>query len=198
VDDREHYRTLKYIYIAPVRILFYLLGRGMAKILTTTFAVAITLSFGVLFLQVPLNFSLVNWPLFLLAMITGVVMLTTMGLLLAGVALITVHHSDFLGDAVAGALYLFSGAVFPLEVLPVWLRPVGYALPITYWLELIRRTLVGKVATAFPTFAAFSDAQLFAILIGSSIVFAVFGTLVFRMCDRRARERGLIDRVTNY
>ncbi len=41
-----------------------------------------------------------------------------MGLLLAGVVLILTHQSWFVGDGVAGALYLFSGAIFPLEVLP--------------------------------------------------------------------------------
>jgi len=31
-----------------------------------------------------------------------------------------------------------------------------------------------------------------------SFVFGVLGIFVFRICDRAARERGLIDRTTNY
>jgi ABC-2 type transport system permease protein len=95
-------------------------------------------------------------------------------------------------------LYLLSGAIFPLDVLPVWLRPLGYAMPITYWLELMRRSLSGRVAQAFPTLARFSDLQLMGILIGLSLVFAILSTFVFRFCDHRARERGLIDFVSNY
>jgi ABC-2 type transport system permease protein len=54
-----------------------------------------------------------------------------------------------IGDAVAGALFLFSGAIFPLSVLPTFLQPIGYAMPITYWLELLRRSLVEKSPRLF-------------------------------------------------
>ncbi|MRR31728.1 hypothetical protein EG834_15665, partial [bacterium] len=36
VDDREHYKTLKYLYVAPIRFQYYLLGRGVARILGGT------------------------------------------------------------------------------------------------------------------------------------------------------------------
>jgi ABC-2 type transport system permease protein len=121
-----------------------------------------------------------------------------MGLLLAGVALTTANQAWFIGDAVAGALFLFSGAIFPLDILPSWLRPLGFAMPLTYWLELLRRSLIGSVAEAFPTLAGFSDIQLFGILLGLTIVFGGLGSIVFRLCDHRARERGLIDWTTNY
>src|SRR5262249_16226803 len=53
------------------------------------------------------------------------------------------EHGMFLSEGVAGALYLLSGAVFPLDVLPGWLRGLGMALPPTYWLEGVRRSLLG-------------------------------------------------------
>ena len=36
VDDREHYKTLKYMYIAPIYIPLYLLGRGVARFVTAS------------------------------------------------------------------------------------------------------------------------------------------------------------------
>ncbi len=198
IDDREHYKTLKYVYTAPLRIPTYLIGRGAARFLTATVSVLITILFGVQFLHIRLDLGLVNWPLFLVSLTTGVVMLSLMGLMLAGVVLITAHQVWFVGDAVAGALYLFSGAIFPLEVLPAWLRPLGYLMPITYWLELIRRSLAGPVAEAFPTLSSFSDLQLLGILLGLTVVFGLFSFAVFRRCDFLARERGMIDMTTNY
>jgi len=197
-DDREHYRTLKYIYTAPVNIPFYLFGRAVAKCIVGTFGVVITIAAGVLFLNVPLDWSRVNWPLFLIALVSGIVMLAVSGLILAGITLRTARHSYYIGDVVAGGLFLFTGAIFPLEVLPAWLRPVGYFLPITYWLELIRRSLVGTVAEAFPTFTALSNGHLLLILIGSSLIFGIASIFIFRFCDHQARERGLIDQTTNY
>ncbi len=198
IDDREHYKTLKYMYVAPIRIPLYLIGRGVAKFLVGSISVLITILFGVLFLHVKIDLVAVNWYLFFVSLFLGVVMLAMMGLLLSGVTLLIAHHVWFLGEGVAGALFLFSGAIFPLDVLPPFLRPIGYAMPLTYWLELLRRALVGSVADAFPTLAGFNNNQLLGILIGLTIVFGVLSIFVFRWCDHQARERGLIDIVTNY
>ncbi|HWR66712.1 MAG TPA: ABC transporter permease [Bellilinea sp.] len=198
IDDREHYRTLKYMYVAPIRIPLYLMGRAVARFLTGSFSVLITITFGVLFLHVPIVLSEVNWLLFFVSLIMGVVLLALMGLTLAGVTLLLARHGDYLGDAVAGGLYLFSGAVFPLDVLPAWLRPLGYAMPITYWLELLRRSLVGSVAQAFPTLSSITNGQLLLILGGMILLAAVIAVVTFRYCDQQARERGYIDRTTNY
>ncbi len=198
IDDREHYRTLKYIYIAPVNIPLYLFGRGVAQFLTGSFAVLITLLAGFLFLNVPFDFQQVNWPLFIFSLILGIIMLALLGLILAGITLITARHSYFIGDVVASGLFLFTGAVFPLDVLPAWLRPVGYALPITYWLELLRRSLVGNVARAFPTFSSMSNFDLILVLIITSIISSLIAIFLFKKCDHIARERGLIDMSTNY
>jgi len=83
-------------------------------------------------------------------------------------------------------------------VLPTWLRPVGYAMPLTYWLELMRRSLIGNIAEAFPTLAKFSNLELLGILAGLTVVFGLIAFFAFRYCDHRAREKGYIDRVTNY
>ncbi len=198
IDDREHYKTLKYMYIAPIHIPVYWLGRGVARFLTGSIAVLITLAFGVLFLRVPLDLARVNWPLFIVSLIIGIGMLSMMGLILASITLLIAHHFFLIGEAVASALYLLSGAIFPLDVLPVWLRPLGYAMPITYWLELMRRSLAGNVAQAFPTLAHFSNLQLLGILLGLTIIFGLLSTSIFRFCDYRAREQGLIDYVSNY
>lgn len=198
IDDREHYKTLKYIYAAPVNFPVYLLGRGVARLLIASISVVVTILFGVFFLRLRIDLAAVNWPLFLVSLLIGLVMLSLMGLILAGAMLLLVHHMWELGGAVAGALYLFSGAIFPLGILPPFLRPIGYLMPITYWLELLRRSLVGSVAQAFPTLADLSNPQLMGILLALTIAFAFISIGSFRWCENRARERGVIDVVTNY
>jgi len=49
VDDREHYKTLNYMYVAPIQIPAYLLGRGVARILIGTVSVVITILAGFFF-----------------------------------------------------------------------------------------------------------------------------------------------------
>src|SRR5512136_1144146 len=88
IDDREHYKTLKYMYIAPINMPAYLIGRGVARFLVASITVIITITVGYLFLHVNLNLATVNWPLFLLALVMGVVMLAMMGLSLAGISML--------------------------------------------------------------------------------------------------------------
>jgi ABC-2 type transport system permease protein len=198
IDDREHYKTLKYMYVAPINIPVYLIGRGVARFLVASITVVITILVGYFFLHVNLNLATVNWLLFLVSLLMGVVMLAMMGLILAGISLLIVNNVWFIGDAVAGALFLFSGAIFPLEELPTWLRPLGYAMPVTYWLELLRRSLVGQIADAFPTLRSLSNLQLLGILLGLTVAFGIISYFLFRYCEHIAQERGLLDRVTNY
>jgi len=198
IDDREHYKTLKYMYVAPIHMPTYLLGRGVARFIVSSLSVLITILFGVAFLHVQIDLAAVNWGLFFVSLFIGVIMLAMMGLMLAGVTLLIAQHVWFIGDITAGALYLFSGAIFPLDVLPKYLRPVGYFMPITYWLELLRRSLVGSVAQAFPTLSRFSNTELMGILLGLTVVFAILAAVIFFWCEHRARERGMIDMVTNY
>jgi len=198
LDDREHYKTLKYFYIAPIKIPFYLLGRGIAQILTASFSVFVTLLAGILLLHVPFDFSNVNWLLFIVSFFIGLIALVYMGLILAGVVLMLARHSDVVGEAVASAMFLFTGAVFPLSLLPSILRPIGYILPITYWLELLRRALIGESITDFSSLNQISNLELLGILTIFTIVLGAAGIRIFKACENRARERGLIDRITNY
>ena len=198
IDDREHYKTLKYIYVAPIHFPTYLLGRAVARFLVASISVFITILVGVLFLEVRIDLAAVDWPMLLIGLLVGVNMLAMMGLIMAGAMLLLVHHMWELGSSVAAALYLFSGAIFPLTVLPAFLRPIGYAMPITYWLELLRRSLVGDVAEAFPTLQGFSSLQLLGILLVLTLALGGISAVSFRLCERAARERGLIDVVTNY
>jgi ABC-2 type transport system permease protein len=198
VDDRERFRTLRAMYVAPVNIPMYLVGRGFARFLTTSLSVFVALGFGMMFLKLQLNPAEVRWPLFLATLCIGVALLAMMGLALSSVVLTIAHGSWLVGEAVAGALYLFCGAVFPLDALPGWLRPVGYLMPVTYWLELVRRALVGGVAHRHPSMAAIGDGELLVLLILLTVLFGAIAMATFRRCDHIARERGLIDRTSNY
>lgn len=194
--DREDYETLKYIYLAPMHFLPYLLGRGMTRLLTATVGVVASLAFGSFVIGLPLTHALSHWLLAGLATLTGLVAILWLGMLLAGVSLLVARHSMNLNEGLAGLFYLLCGAVFPLEVLPRWAQSVSLLLPFTYWLELLRRILTGR-GFAGPL-AERPDGVLWVVLIVSTVGFAVAGLGVFGVCERIAREKGLIDRTTNY
>jgi ABC-2 type transport system permease protein len=194
--DREDYETLKYIYLAPIHFLPYLLGRGMTRLLTATVGVVISLLFGRFVLGLPIGASPGTWALALLATVVGLVAILWLGMLLAGISLIVARHSMNLNEGLAGLFYLLCGAVFPLEVLPHWAQKLSLALPFTYWLELLRRILT-KRGFAAPL-AGSPDSALWTVLLVSTVALAAAGWSVFAWCERIARAEGYIDRRTNY
>ncbi len=194
LDDRERYRMLRYVYVTPVPFLSVLIGRGTARFAVTVTGGVITLAVAVLFLGVRIDPFEIRWPMFLAALLLGLPAVVGLGVAMAGLVLQMRHDSWSYPEAVSGALYLLSGAIFPIDVLPGFLQPVALALPITWWLEAVRRALIGAGAPG--RLEAFSDASVLLTLLVTSAVFGALAWLLFRTLDRRARERGLIDNST--
>ena len=61
-----------------------------------------------------LCFFPVAWGWLAFYLLTGTVMLLALGMILAGVVLNMARHGMFLSEALAGAMYLVCGVVFPL------------------------------------------------------------------------------------
>jgi ABC-2 type transport system permease protein len=195
-DDREHYQMIRYIYISPIRMYYYFFGRGIAKMIVTTIAVIITMSFGIIVLKIPLALNAVNYPLLLFSLAFGIFIITCLGILLAGITMVTAHHSFLLTEGVAGLFYLACGAIFPIDILPIWLQYLSKTLPLTYWLELIRRSVLGKSLSV--TLSKYSDAQLILIMLITTLILALFSHYVYRSIEYVARKHGKIDQIMNY
>ena len=193
MEDREHYKVLKYWYITPSNVYVYLLGRGFAKVVVTTIAVCITMAIGVYVLGVKISPSGVNIPLLLVANALGFVAMLGLGIMLAGVSLVIARHNQFIGESLAGVFYLLSGVIFPIAILPTWLQQVSQAIPFTYWLDLTKRSILGY---GDPTFSAMPDLTMIGILAVCSVILITISIGVFKLCDRAARQKGYLDRTT--
>jgi ABC-2 type transport system permease protein len=206
LDDRERYRMLKYVYVSPSSLVAVLLGRGTARIGVGAMGAAITLAIGVVLLGVPFNPLLIDWPLLVVVMALGLEAIVVIGILLAAICLQTRQEAWSYPEAVAGALFLVSGAVFPLSVLPLAVQALGLVNPLTWWLEGVRRAVFPAGASAIG-----GPGSLYTDLSGQlvpgpiTIVLALLVTgavatlltaVAFRWSERRARDRGLIDQTT--
>ncbi|HEX5012670.1 MAG TPA: ABC transporter permease [Candidatus Limnocylindrales bacterium] len=206
LDDRERYRMLKYVYVSPSDFLVVLLGRGVARVAVGGMGALITLLFGVLLLGVPFDFTTVNWPLFVVVMASGLVSIVAIGVMLAAVCLQTRQESWSYPEAVGGALFLVSGAVFPIVVLPQAVQAIGLLTPLSWWIEGIRQSLfpggitsVGGDGSLFQSLTGQpvpAPAQIVVALLVTGTVATLASIAVFRTSDRRAKDRGLLDRTT--
>jgi ABC-2 type transport system permease protein len=200
-DDREHYMTLKQVYIAPIKFETYIFGRAAIKIAITSFGVLMTLLFGVFVLGVDIDLAAVNWPLLVVALILGLATLAIMGLALGGVTFLTAKHAMGINEGVAGIFYVLSGVIFPITILPDWAQSISKFLPVTYWMEGIRRGLEPGVITALgPTtgLQGISDLQLLLTLVLTAVAFLFISLGIFRYADKVARRKGKIDWTSAY
>jgi len=191
LEDRERYRMLKYVVVTPSSLFPFLLGRSLARVIVSFVAVALTLFVGVVFLGVELRPNV----LYLVpATVLGVMAVIALGVFMAGWCLQLRQEAWHYPEAIAGALYLISGAIFPIDILPSFLHPIAYASPTTWWLEASRRGLLGHGAPG--TIGDLSDGMVMLFLAVSTGIAIPLGLAAFAWFMKRARQAGLLDMVT--
>ena len=207
LDDRERYRMLKYVYVSPSSFLVVLLGRGVARIAVGAMGALVTLAVGIVVLSIPISLAAIDWPMLLAVMVAGLATIVAVGMMLAAVCLQTRQESWSYPEAAAGALFLVSGAVFPLSVLPAPAQVLGYLSPLSWWIEGIRRAIMpevsigalggaGSLFTELTGRAAPSSPEILLALLATGAVVTLGAIVGFRLSDHRARDRGLLDQTT--
>lgn len=195
-EDRENYQMLKYLWSAPIRTSDYLLGRGLAGMATGTVAVGVTLAAGALVLGIRPAWESLSLLRLAASLLAGLAVLAGLGLFCAGVELNKTHMMVPWQEGLAGLLYLLSGAVFPPELLPRWLQPVSWVLPTTWWLESVRRALLGRGWCA--ALAGWSDGAVLAMLTGMAALFLAGSLAAYEALDQRARRTNRIEMTTGF
>ncbi len=206
LDDRERYRMLKYLYVSPATFLVLLVGRGGARLAAGAMGTAVALVFAVIVLGLRIDLGAVHWPLLAVTLAMGLVPVMALGILMAAICLQTRQESWSYPDAFAGALFLVSGVVFPLAVLPDPLELLGLVNPITWWVAGVRTAVVpngpssvggeGSLWTAVTGSMAPDAATVLCALFVTGAIVTLAATAIFRSSERRARDLGLLDLTT--
>src|SRR2546425_6189659 len=143
ITDREHWKTLRYVYISPISLRAYLVGRALAQATSAVAAAAVTLIFGRWVLGVPMHLATINAPYTAAAFALGIASVIALGLLVVSAAVLISSEAWRMPEGVGAALSLVCGAIFPVTVLPPILQALSAAIPLTWWLEAMRRGLLG-------------------------------------------------------
>jgi ABC-2 type transport system permease protein len=193
-EDRAKYEVLKHIYIAPESIKPYIFGRVIASSVNATVSVIAAFATGAVIFSTFFGLDLgidalqVNYPLLVGTILLGIIAFGFLGLLLCAINLVSFKLQYSLSEYTTGFLFLLSGVVFPVSVLPIVAQEVGYALPTTYFLNLVRSSLSGSGEFTLDL----------AYMILSTAGFAVMATILFKIAEHRARHKGMIDRKAEY
>ena len=206
LEDRERYRMLKYLYVSPSTFLVLLVGRGGARLAAGAMGTAIALVFAVIVLGLRVDLGAVRWPMLAVSLAMGIVPILAIGILLAAICLQTRQESWSYPDAFAGAMFLVSGVVFPLAVLPDPVELLGLVNPVTWWVAAVRMAIIpdgpssiggpGSLWTAVTGSAAPDATTALCALFVTGALVTLAATVIFRSSERRARDQGLLDRTT--
>jgi len=191
LEDRERYRMLRYVVVTPTSLFPFLIGRSLARVLISMVAVVLTLLVGIVFLGIVLQ---PNVPYLVAASVLGLFGVMALGIGMAGWCLQLRQEAWHYPEAIAGALYLVSGAIFPVDVLPPVIRPIAYVMPTTWWLEASRRGLLGHGSPG--EIGEMPDSLVMLLLFVTTVIAVPLALAAFAWFMRRARQAGLLDMVT--
>ena len=133
VRERE-YGTIEQIIVTPIQAWELVLGKVIPYVLIAFFNMLEILTAGVVLFKIPINGSIG-----LLLALSALFIVTTLGM---GIFISTMANTQ--QEAMLMVMFtllpsvFLSGFLFPLEAMPVVLRWVSYAVPLRYYLIVVR------------------------------------------------------------
>ena len=131
--------TLESLLVTPTSIITILLSSYVYKLLSTSFRIFFYILVGVFLFDMLLQ--PVNVIALSLAFLLTLLPFFGIGLV-SGVFIIVFKQGNPIGGLMAISSGLLGGVMYPVTVLPGWLKPFSTILPITHGLEAIRQILL--------------------------------------------------------
>jgi ABC-2 type transport system permease protein len=170
--------TLESLIVAPPPFIFVLGPLTVATATIGLYALGATLLWGRLLFGIPLH--LAHPWLFALAVPTTVVSLGFLGLVLAA-TFILYRHANALSNLLEYPVWLITGLLVPLSLLPGWVHPLSWFLAPTWGVRAIREAALGG-----------DPVGPIGMCVALATVYLVLGAFLLRLFERLARERATL------
>ncbi|MCB0025946.1 MAG: ABC transporter permease, partial [Caldilinea sp.] len=133
VRERER-GTIEQLIVTPLRSWELILGKLIPYVLIAFLNTIEVLTIGVVLFHVP-----INGDLLLLLTLTALFLVTTLGIGLLISSIANTQQEAMLTTMFTLLPSIFlSGFFFPLAAMPIWLQIVSYAIPLRYFLIIVR------------------------------------------------------------
>jgi ABC-2 type transport system permease protein len=168
-------------WLAPISRPVLLLGHTVTNLTVTTITSIVMLVIGALLFGFQTGGSTLAALVIAIPMLLG---LYGFGFMFAAVVLV-MREANTLTDVGSFLVQIFSGANFPVTVLPRWLLPIALALPLTYGFDAVRGILL-NTNTLLPIMLEYVVMLVF------MVAMIAIGLLAFRRLERYVRQRGTL------
>lgn len=174
--------TLQTLIVTPANRMALFIGRAMFQIfmsalITVAAFIYADFVFGI-------NFAHANYLALGIAIVLTSVMMISFGLLISSIGLF-MRTAMIVANIFLFLTMLVSGVNFPVQALPLWLQPVGWAIPMTYGVLAARGAIMGASVLSLGTIL------LKELIDGITVLFV--GYFLMKGFERLARKSGRLE-----
>jgi ABC-2 type transport system permease protein len=170
--------TLEVLIGAPAPFVLVLLPLTVATSTVGIYSIGATLLWGKLFFGIPLD--LVHPVLFVIALPLTVICLGLLGLVLA-TSFILYRSANAMSNLLEYPVWLVTGLLVPLSLLPGWVEPIGWVLAPTWGIRAIREAALGG-----------DPLMEIGMTVALGVIYLVLGTVLLRHFERLSLERATL------
>src|SRR4029079_1856159 len=120
--------TLEYVITVPPRLIAVVLAMNVATASIGFYSIASTLLWGRLIYGLPLDFIHPAW--FVVALVASIVSLGLLGLVLSS-TFVLLRNANSMSNLLEYPVWLVTGLLISLSLLPGWTRPISWILETT-------------------------------------------------------------------
>jgi ABC-2 type transport system permease protein len=180
IRDGQIMGTLEALLVTQTEIPTIIIASSVYSFLFTTVRVIFFIVIGVFFYG--LDLSRANYAGAILILCISIIAFSSFGILSASFVMV-LKKGDPVASLFSGISWLLGGVYYPVSILPSWLKPFSYLLPITYSLEGMRLALL-KGASFYNLLPS-----IFSLLLFTSILMPV-SIISFQYAIRLAKRDG--------
>jgi ABC-2 type transport system permease protein len=166
--------TLEYVIGVPPSLIQVVLPMTIATASIGLYSIASTLLWGWAIFDLPLDFVHPLW--FVVALAAAIVSLGLLGLVLSS-TFVLLRNANSLANLLEYPIWLVTGLLISLSLLPGWSRPISYVLAPTWGIKGIREAALGG-----------NPAPAVAACLALGLVYLVIGHFTLGYFEVRARR----------
>jgi ABC-2 type transport system permease protein len=183
--------TLEEVMAAPSKLLHVITGRSVSNALFGLTNMVAVLLIAVVGFRVSLGIA--DPFLFTVSLILTLLSVSALGLIFAS-AFVLSRSAQALTNGLEMPLYIVSGSMFPIALLPFWVSPVAYVLGPTWGVDAIRLATGQKSAETLwagmdTNLAIFLDLAVMTLI---TLAYVAIAVVLFKMVEKRARMKGTL------
>lgn len=179
--------TLENLLMSPSDLYDVLIGRSLWNTLIGLLNMVLVFIFAELVFMTPVTFA--NPIAFILILILTLVSLASIGMVFA-VTFVFSRRSYILTAILEYPIYVLSGAVVPITMLPEWTNPISMILAPSWGVEALRASAINGYETAFG-FGMIGNAL---VCLGISAIYFLIAWFAMKFITANVKETGSFTR----